>query len=70
MNNKETTTFKLSNQPMDKNTYYTPNHVAIIFKVAPGTIYRWVEEKKLTCVKIGRLIRFTQEDLDKFTKKI
>ncbi len=46
----------------------TVPEVSEILKVKPATIYTWVRVGKLPHLRLGRLIRFTVECLEKFTK--
>jgi excisionase family DNA binding protein len=46
--------------------FYTVAEVASIFHVKPPTIYTWIKNGKLNYVRIGRLIRMTEEHLTAF----
>ncbi len=34
--------------------------------VSVSTLYKWVSEKKIPFVKIGRLVKFRQSDIEKY----
>lgn len=34
--------------------------------VSVSTLYKWVGEKKIPCVKMGRLVKFRQGDIEKW----
>jgi excisionase family DNA binding protein len=44
----------------------TPDDVAGEFKVTKAAIYRWVAEGKLRPVRVGSLLRFTDESIREF----
>ncbi len=48
------------------NRLLTVNEVAERLGVAPHTLYRWFEQGRLGGVKVGRLVRFREEDIDAF----
>lgn len=50
--------------------FYTVNQTAIILKVHPLTIRRYIKEGKLKAVKIGGNIRIAQSAINDFTKNI
>ncbi len=37
--------------------------------VARGTVYQWVHEQKIPYYKIGGLVKFEQEKIDRWIKK-
>jgi excisionase family DNA binding protein len=41
----------------------TVKQAASYLGAAPQTVYRWVAEKKIPYVKVGRLVRFRRGDL-------
>jgi len=45
---------------------YDIRDVAKILGVKPTTIYTWVDQGKIPHIRIGRLIRFTPEQIDGF----
>lgn len=48
---------------------YTLKEVAEMLHVANITIYKWVSEKKLNGIKIGRSWVFTATDINNFVNK-
>ncbi len=40
--------------------------VAAILRVTPSTIYTWTRQGQLPYVRVGRLIRFTPEQITEF----
>jgi excisionase family DNA binding protein len=44
----------------------TPDEVAGQLKVTKAAIYRWVAEGKLRPVRVGSLLRFTDESIREF----
>jgi excisionase family DNA binding protein len=50
-------------------TLYKVTEVATTLKVRPPTIYNWVDQGKLPHIRIGRLIRFTPEQIDEFLRR-
>lgn len=46
--------------------FYTVKQVAQLLQVSPKTIYDLVWKKKLAAVKVGYLVRISQEALDRY----
>jgi excisionase family DNA binding protein len=46
--------------------FLTVTEVALIFRVKVPTVYTWVKTGKLEHIKVGRLIRITEENLAAF----
>lgn len=44
-------------------TEYTYAEAAQKLRVAPTTLRRWVSRGRISCHRLGRLVRFTEEDL-------
>lgn len=54
---------------MENIKYFTVKEVAELFNVNIMTIYNyWIKSGKLKCLKLGRSIRITQEQIDTFIK--
>ncbi len=51
---------------MDADEYLTPEEVAVRLKVAERTVYGWLRSGRLHGVKLGRLWRVREGDLDVF----
>ncbi len=45
--------------------YLSPEEAAERLGVAPYTVRKWCREGKLPCIKLGRLWRIRESDLDK-----
>jgi len=45
---------------------YDIRDVAKILGVKPSTVYTWIKQGKIPHIRIGRLIRFTLEQIDGF----
>jgi excisionase family DNA binding protein len=37
--------------------------------VSPNTIYSWISRKKIPYIKLGRLVRFNRQDIDKWVQE-
>lgn len=48
--------------------YFTVDEVAKQLQVLPATVREWLKSGQLKGIKIGRLWRIRQEELDKFLK--
>lgn len=46
--------------------FYTVPELAALFVVKPASIYAWIKNGKLECVRIGPLIRVTDEQVNRF----
>lgn len=47
----------------------TPDQVAKTLQVHHLTILKWIKAGKLKAIKLGRVYRIKQEDLEEFTQK-
>lgn len=54
---------------MTNEQYYTIEEVAKMLKVVYLTVYRWIQDGKLTSLKAGKQYRIKKSDLDKFMEK-
>ena len=48
---------------------HTPEHIAAILNVKVTTVRRWLREKKLIGIRIGRMWRIEQSQLDALLKR-
>jgi len=48
---------------------FTAADVAARLGVAPSTVYAWFEEGRLPGLKLGRLVRFSEEDIQQFLRE-
>lgn len=48
--------------------FLTINEICGLLKVSRGTVCRWIKCRQLRSHKIGRLIRITSQDLDRFVE--
>lgn len=46
--------------------YYTPEEVANKLKIDITTVYRWVKEGRLKAIRVGRLLRIPESELQRF----
>lgn len=53
---------------MEQDQLYSVNQVAIILKVHPLTVRRYIKERKLQAVKAGGNVRIYKSSLEGFTK--
>jgi excisionase family DNA binding protein len=42
---------------------------AIILGIAVGTLYHWKHEGKISCVKLGKALRFKKKDIEELINK-
>jgi excisionase family DNA binding protein len=47
---------------------YNVPDVATILKVKPSTVYTWVDKGKIPHIRIGRLMRFTEDQINDFLR--
>jgi len=47
----------------------TVKEVSVYTGVSPDTIYTWVSQKRIPYVKVGRLVKFDVELLEKWIKQ-
>lgn len=45
--------------------YLTPADVSESLSVPVKTVYRWISERQIESVKVGRLVRISQAELDR-----
>lgn len=48
---------------------YTLKEVAEMFHVAPITVYKWVSDKKIVGIKIGKNWLFSTSDINNFVSR-
>lgn len=48
------------------DTYYSVEQVADKLGVRPSTVRAWKREGRISCVKFGSLVRFTDNDINTF----
>lgn len=46
--------------------FLTTKELTVRWKVAEGTIRRWIREGRLSAVKIGRQLRFAESEINRF----
>lgn len=54
---------------MIEEKYYTIEEVAKMLKVVYLTVYRWIQDGKLTAYKAGKQYRIEKSDLQSFMKQ-
>jgi excisionase family DNA binding protein len=47
----------------------TIEEAAALLGIKTQTLYLWVSQRRVPCRKIGRLVRFTETDLEEFIEK-
>ena len=45
---------------------FTPDELACFLAISKATVYRLVNKRQLRCVKVGGLLRFTMDDIEKY----
>ncbi|MEW6410929.1 MAG: helix-turn-helix domain-containing protein [Candidatus Zixiibacteriota bacterium] len=53
---------------MPKERLLTPQEVADYLNVKKSTIYGWTHEEKIPHLKLGNLVRFRKEDIERWLK--
>lgn len=48
--------------------FYCVFEVASLLRVKPTSVYSWIKDGRLECVRVGRLIRITEEQLSQFLR--
>lgn len=48
---------------------FTVNEVAEMLQVSPKTIRYWTQTDKIQCFKIGKLVRFDEDQVDSIIRK-
>ena len=51
------------------NAFYTVKELAELLKVTEKTIYRMVDRGQLPCHRIGRIKRFSRDDVEAFLNR-
>lgn len=54
---------------MTEEKYYTIEEVAKMLKVVYLTVYRWIQDGKLTAYKAGKQYHIEKSDLQSFMKQ-
>lgn len=52
-----------------QNGTFSTDQAAVYLGVKPSTIRAWVQKRRIPYVKVGRLTRFLQRDLDAFLEQ-
>jgi putative molybdopterin biosynthesis protein len=47
---------------------YTVREVAEKLRVKSATVYSWIKKGKLAAIRVGRLLRITEEQIDSFVR--
>ena len=48
------------------NDLMTATEVAELFRVEPSTVYGWARKGEIPKIKIGRVVRFPRDEIEKF----
>jgi len=54
---------------MSTSTLLTVDEAAAYLSVSPLTVYDWVSKRNIEYVKVGRLVRFREQALEKWIEK-
>ena len=54
---------------LEPDPLMSPADVSNMLQVKVGTVYKWIWEKKIPCVKIGRLVRIRRSDAQKMIQR-
>jgi len=65
---REQTAAAVNSSSSTSGENFTTQQAADYLRVSARTLQRWVREKKIEFVKLGRLIRFTKTALDRFMR--
>ena len=52
-----------------KKGFYTIEDLAKMFAVSRSSIMKWKAEGRITPVRVGNILRFTPQEVDRFIKK-
>jgi len=55
---------------MEEKLFYKVSEVAKIFNVSRRTAYRWLEEKQMKAVKIGKTLRVPKSEIEKYMQEV
>lgn len=55
--------YTLSANPMEEQSFLTPQEVSDLLRVSIHTVRRWIKEGKLPAYKVGRAWRISKVDL-------
>ena len=54
---------------MEDEKFYTIKEVAELLKVSDGGVRKWLKTDKLKGIKLGRIWRIRESDLDRFLRE-
>jgi excisionase family DNA binding protein len=57
------------NKPPTMSRLMSVPEAAAYIRVSPDTIYTWVSQRRIPYVKVGKLVKFDVELLDKWIKQ-
>ncbi len=49
--------------------FYTSDDLCEMFKISRVTLYRWVNQKKITSYKVGKALLFKKSEVAKFIEE-
>ena len=58
---------KESKTTAEKPRLFRPDEVARILDISRWTVYGWINQGRIRSVKIGRLVRIPESELDRLT---
>jgi len=54
------------NHNLEKRGLYDVQDVSQILNLGLSTVYKYVAEEELSCIRFGRAIRFSEDDINQF----
>ena len=52
-----------------KDEFLTTEELAAFLKVPKLTVYKWVSQRKIPCVKVGKHLRFKRSEIEEWLKE-
>jgi len=60
-------------QTMNQTSAHDPLHdvpeASVLLRVAPLTIYKWIGQRKLGCVRLGRAVRIPESEIKRLIEE-
>ena len=53
---------------LENSQFVSPEHLAQRLSVSRWTIYRWLSDKRIKSIKIGRLVRISESEIQRFVE--
>ena len=52
----------------NEQRYLSPQELSHYLGIAIQTVYEWTSQKKIPYIKLGRLVKFDQQEIDEWVK--